>query len=53
MRYNQLTVIDEHGSWFFAQKLSQKAREVDNRKAHISEFWLSDRFKSVLPPGTD
>jgi 1,4-alpha-glucan branching enzyme len=50
LRYDQVTVIDEHGGWFFAQKLSKKAREVDNRKPHISEFWLGDRFKAVLRP---
>ena len=50
LRYDQVTVIDEHGGWGFAQKLAEKARLVDTRKPHISEFWLSDRFKSVQPP---
>jgi 1,4-alpha-glucan branching enzyme len=50
LRYDQVTVIDEHGGWFFAQQLSEKAREVDSRKPHVSEFWLGDRFKSVLRP---
>ena len=43
-------VIDEHGGWFFAQRLSAKAREMDSRKMHIAEFWANDRFKAVLPP---
>jgi 1,4-alpha-glucan branching enzyme len=50
LRYDQVTVIDEHGGWFFAQRLSAKAREVDTRKPHIAEFWLGDRFKGVLRP---
>jgi 1,4-alpha-glucan branching enzyme len=50
LRYDQVTVIDEHGGWFFAQELAQKAREVDRRKPHIAEFWLGDRCKSVLRP---
>jgi 1,4-alpha-glucan branching enzyme len=50
LRYDQVTVIDEHGGWFFAQRLCERAREVDRRKPHIAEFWLGDRFKSVLHP---
>ncbi|MCF6155912.1 MAG: 1,4-alpha-glucan branching protein [Candidatus Brocadia sp.] len=50
LRYDQVTVIDEHGGWFFAQRLAEKAREVDTRRPHISEFWHTDRFKSVLAP---
>ncbi|MGH7230893.1 MAG: alpha amylase C-terminal domain-containing protein, partial [Nitrospiraceae bacterium] len=50
LRYDQVTVIDEHGGWFFAQKLAEKAREVDTRKPHISEFWLGERFKGVRRP---
>jgi len=50
LRYDQVTVIDEHGGWFFAQKLAERAREIDTRKPHISEYWLGDRFKSVLRP---
>jgi len=50
LRYDQVTVIDEHAGWFFAQRLSAKAREMDSRKVHIAEFWANDRFKAVLPP---
>lgn len=35
---------------FFAQGLAAKVREVDRRKVHIAEFWLSDRFKGVVSP---
>jgi 1,4-alpha-glucan branching enzyme len=41
-------VIDEHGGWFFAQDLAERARDIDNRRPQISEFWHPDRFKSVL-----
>jgi 1,4-alpha-glucan branching enzyme len=52
LRYDQVTVIDEHGGWFFAQSLASRAREIDTRKPQIAEFWLGDRFKGVLgPPG--
>jgi len=52
LRYDQVTVIDEHGGWFLAQKLAESARDVDSRRPQISEFWHTDRFKSVLPrPG--
>jgi 1,4-alpha-glucan branching enzyme len=50
IRYDQVTVIDQHGGWFFAQRLAEKAREVDRRKAHVVEFWLGDRFKGVVSP---
>jgi 1,4-alpha-glucan branching enzyme len=50
LRYDQVTVIDEHGGWFFAQRLAERARIVDRRKVHIAEFWHNDRFKAVLPP---
>ena len=50
LRYDQVTVIDEHGGWFFAQRLSDRARAVDRRRVHIAEFWHKDRFKGVLPP---
>ncbi|OQW37607.1 MAG: hypothetical protein A4E19_13090 [Nitrospira sp. SG-bin1] len=49
-RYDQVTVIDEHGGWFFAQRLVEKARDLDRRKPHIAEFWHNDRFKAVVPP---
>jgi 1,4-alpha-glucan branching enzyme len=50
LRYDQVTVIDQHGGWFFAQRLSERAREVDRRRVHIAEFWHNERFKGVLPP---
>lgn len=50
LRFDQVTVIDQHGGWFFAQRLSERAREIDRRKVHIAEFWHNDRFKGVLPP---
>ena len=49
LRYDQVTVIDQHGGWFFAQRLSERARELDRRRVHIAEFWHNDRFKGVLP----
>jgi len=49
-RYDQVTVIAQHGGWLFAQRLAEKARELDRRKVHISEFWDNDRFKGVVPP---
>jgi 1,4-alpha-glucan branching enzyme len=49
LRYDQVTVIDEHGGWFLAQTLAERAREVDSRRPHISELWHPARFKSVIP----
>jgi len=52
LRYDQVTVIDEHGGGSLAQQLAAGGRAVDSRRPHISEFWHTDRFKSVLsPPG--
>lgn len=50
LRYDQVTVMDQHGGWFFAQRLSKRARELDRRKVHIAEFWHNDRFKGVASP---
>jgi hypothetical protein len=50
LRYDQVTVIDEHSGWFFAQKLAQKARKVVNRKPTFQNSGFGDRFKAVLQP---
>ena len=45
-----MTVIDEHGGWFFAQRLSAKARVDSMAESAYCGILANDRFKAVLPP---
>ena len=50
LRYDQVTVIDEHGGWFFCQNLSDTLRFVKSSAVQIAEYWGSERWKGVARP---
>ena len=50
LRYDQVTVIDEHGGWYFAQDLTNTLRFVKPAAVQIAEYWGSERWKGVAVP---
>ena len=38
-RYDQVTVIDEHGGWFFCQELTGTVHFLKSRAVQIAEYW--------------
>jgi 1,4-alpha-glucan branching enzyme len=50
LRYDQVTVIDEHGGWSFCQDLTGTLRFVKPGAAQIAEYWGSERWKGVARP---
>lgn len=47
LRYDQVTVIDEHGGWFFCQDLTDTLRYVKSNAVQIAEYWGGERWKGV------
>lgn len=50
LRYDQVTVIDDHGGWVFCQDLSNTLRFVKPGAVQIAEYWGSERWKGVAHP---
>lgn len=50
LRYDQVTVIDASGGWFFAQDLTSTVRWVKPSAVQIAEYWGSERWKGVAAP---
>jgi 1,4-alpha-glucan branching enzyme len=52
-RYDQVTVMEEHGGWFFCQDLAGTVRFVKPEAIQIAEYWGNDRWRGVasLPDG--
>jgi 1,4-alpha-glucan branching enzyme len=50
LRYDQVTVIDDHGGWFFAQDLTSTIRFVKPSAVQIAEYWSGERWKGVAAP---
>jgi len=52
LRYDQVTVIDERGGWFFAQQLTETLRFVKPSALQLAEYWgnANDRWKGVATP---
>ena len=50
LRYDQVTVIDNFGGWYFAQDLTSTLRYVKPNAVQIAEYWGSDRGKGVAAP---
>ena len=50
LRYDQVTVIDENGGWFFAQNLTSTVRFVKPSAVQIAEYWGGDRWRGVAAP---
>jgi 1,4-alpha-glucan branching enzyme len=52
LRYDQVTVMDEHGGWFFCQDLSGTVRFVKPDALQIAEYWGGEQWRGVAePPG--
>ena len=49
-RYDQVTVIDQNGGWFFAQDLTNTVRFVNPGAVQIAEYWGDERWLGVTPP---
>jgi 1,4-alpha-glucan branching enzyme len=50
LRYDQVTVIDENGGWFFAQDLTSTLRFIRPEAVQIAEYWGAERWKGVATP---
>jgi len=49
-RYDQVTVMDEHGGWFFCQDLANKVRSFKPSAVQIAEYWGNERWRGVVSP---
>jgi 1,4-alpha-glucan branching enzyme len=50
LRYDQVTVMDEHGGWFFCQDLSRTVRFVKPEALQIAEYWGAEAWRGVAEP---
>jgi 1,4-alpha-glucan branching enzyme len=50
LRYDQVTVMDEHGGWFFCQDLSGTVRFIKPDAVQIAEYWGRERWRGVAEP---
>lgn len=49
-RYDQVTVIDEHGGWFFCQDLTNTLKFIKPNAVNIAEYWGNERWRGVVNP---
>ena len=49
-RYDQVTVIDRKGGWFFCQDLTATVKFQKPEAIHIAEYWGEMPQLAVLPP---
>jgi 1,4-alpha-glucan branching enzyme len=49
-RFDEVTVIDRFGGWFFAQDLTGTLRFHQPKAALIAEYWGAERWRAVRPP---
>lgn len=49
-RYDQVTVMDEHGGWFFCQDLASTVRFINPGAIQIAEYWGNERWRGVVNP---
>lgn len=50
LRYDQVTVMDEHGGWFFCQDLAGTLRFEKPDAVQIAEYWANERWRGVVSP---
>jgi 1,4-alpha-glucan branching enzyme len=50
-RYDEVTVIDEHGGWGFCQNLTDTLHFASPQTIHIAEYWRPDQSWVVRPTG--
>ncbi len=52
IRYDEVSVIDNHGGWSFCQNLATRCRSVKPGAIQIAEYWNDRRWLAVNPtPG--
>jgi 1,4-alpha-glucan branching enzyme len=49
-RYDEVSVIDNHGGWSFCQDLTNASRFVKPEAIQIAEYWNPSRELAVKPP---
>lgn len=47
LRYDEVTVIDNHGGWFFCQDLTDTLRYHRPEALQIAEYWSGERWKAL------
>ena len=50
LRYDQVTVIDQSGGWFFCQDLTNTLRFIKSDLIQIAEYWGDERWKGIARP---
>src|SRR5205085_9467535 len=50
LRFDEVTVIDQHGGWRFCQDLTSTLRYVHPSAALIAEYWGEQRWRAVVEP---
>jgi 1,4-alpha-glucan branching enzyme len=49
-RYDQVTVMDEHGGWFFCQDLNNTLKFIKPGAVNLAEYWGNERWRGVVNP---
>jgi 1,4-alpha-glucan branching enzyme len=50
LRYDEVSVIDNHGGWFFCQELARAVKPIKPDVIHIAEYWNDWRWKALWDP---
>jgi len=50
LRYDQVTVMDQNGGWFFCQELSRAVRAERPQAVQIAEYWGGEPWRGVSEP---
>jgi 1,4-alpha-glucan branching enzyme len=50
LRYDQVTVMDQNGGWFFCQELSRSVRAAKPTAVQIAEYWGREPWRGVSEP---
>lgn len=49
IRYDEVTVIDEHGGWGFCQQLTQSLAQTAPSLLNVAEYWREDKSWIIRP----
>ncbi len=50
LRYDQVTVMEQNGGWFFCQDLASTVRYIKSTSVQIAEYWGDQRWRGVGAP---
>jgi len=48
-RYDEVTVIDEHGGWGMCQNLTDTVHFINSKSVHVAEYWNPDQSWVIRP----